>query len=146
MRGFQLGTNYEEPIARRLAEEAGVPRGSFGTQKRAASVRLHRDGLAAMSESGRRSFEAFAGHDALARLPRRASFGRRHRAALRLAHDLRLAQLTAGLEQRRRESVHFEPTLGTLLLRWAVEQVRPRYASLDARSARKSSKAAAITE
>jgi hypothetical protein len=130
MRVFDLGTNYEEPLARRLAEEAGVPRGSFGIQKKAATVRLHRHGLAAMSESGRRSFEAFAGHEALARLPQRAEFGRRHRAAIHLAHGLRLPWLAAGIEQRRRESVHFEPTLGTLLLRWAVEQVRPRYAAV----------------
>ena len=130
MQPYRGRRGYDEPLPRRLAEEAGVERGSFAVEKRAASVRLHRHGLAAMSASGRRSFEAFAGAAALASLPARAPFGRRHRLALRIAGAIGRPGLVADIERRRRESVHFEPRLGTLLLRWAVEQLRPRYAEL----------------
>jgi hypothetical protein len=37
MMPFRTGGAYERPVARRLAEQAGVPRGSFGQMKRATS-------------------------------------------------------------------------------------------------------------
>ena len=53
---FRLGGHYDRPIPRRLAEEAGVPRGSFGVAKRAANVLFPRDGPDAFSAaSGWRS-------------------------------------------------------------------------------------------
>ncbi len=61
MQPFSVGGRYDEPFARRLAEEIGVERGTFGVQKLATSHRIHADGVAAFSESGRRSFAAFAG-------------------------------------------------------------------------------------
>jgi hypothetical protein len=37
---WSLGTSYDRPIARRLVEEAGVPRELFGMKKRAVSVTI----------------------------------------------------------------------------------------------------------
>ncbi len=42
---YSVGGVYDEPFARRIAEEAGVPRDSFGQQKRATSQRMHTFGL-----------------------------------------------------------------------------------------------------
>lgn len=36
MEPWRVGGDYDRPIARRIAEEAGIPRGSFGIRKRAA--------------------------------------------------------------------------------------------------------------
>ena len=41
MRSYSVGGNYDRPIARRIVEEAGVPREAFGQHKRAASVLFH---------------------------------------------------------------------------------------------------------
>jgi hypothetical protein len=38
MKAWRTGTGYERPIARRLVEESGVPRGAFGTSKRATAI------------------------------------------------------------------------------------------------------------
>lgn len=46
LRPWALGTAYDRPIARRLVEEAGVPRELFGQSKKAAAlplVHVHRD-------------------------------------------------------------------------------------------------------
>ncbi|MEX2546816.1 MAG: hypothetical protein WD830_03395 [Chloroflexota bacterium] len=130
MRPYSVGGVYDEPVARRIAEEAGVPRGSFARQKLAASQRIHALGVEGMSPSGRSSFEKFAGHDTLASLPRRAVIARRHRLAIRIATAVHADRLVAGLAERRRQVVHIEPVLGSLLLRWAVNEVRPRYAEV----------------
>jgi hypothetical protein len=130
MRPYRVGGVYDEPVARRLAEEAGVPRGSFATEKLAASQRIHTFGLEALSVSGREAFEAFAGADALASLPRKAVISRRHRVAMKAAHAVRADWAVAGLIERRFRGVHIEPVLGSLLVRWAVEELKPRYAEL----------------
>ena len=41
MRPWHTGTDYERPIARRLIEERGVPRGEFGVVKRATSMTFY---------------------------------------------------------------------------------------------------------
>ena len=38
MKAWRTGTGYERPIARRIVEESGVPRGAFGTSKRATAI------------------------------------------------------------------------------------------------------------
>lgn len=130
LRAYSVGGVYDEPVARRLAEEAGVPRESFAVQKLAASQRLNLYGLEAMSASGRASFERFAGPDALTSLPPRQTIHRRHRAAIKIAQGLHANRLVAGLVERRWGVVHFEPVFGSLLLRWAAARIRPRYAEL----------------
>jgi len=37
MRAWSIGSRYDRPVPRRIAEEAGLPRGSFGVRKRASS-------------------------------------------------------------------------------------------------------------
>ncbi len=130
---YRMGGKYDEPVARRIAEEAGVPRGSFAVVKMATSVRLHTGGLDALSPSGRASFEDFChtqAPGALERLPERRPIGRRGRLALRVAHSIGADRLTRDIARRRMESVHIEPVLGSLLLRWSVAQVRGRYSTV----------------
>lgn len=136
MRPYSIGGVYDEPVARRLAEEAGVERGTFARQKIAASQRLHRYGLEAFSASGRASFERFAGPAALAELPARRPITGRDRLVLKVAHAVRAERLVAGLSERKWNIVHIEPALGSLLLRWAVAQIRPRYEALKGEGAR----------
>src|SRR5205085_3012324 len=57
---WRLPGKYDKPIQRRIAEQAGIPRGSFATVKRRASGALHVNGLAAFSASGMASVKAFA--------------------------------------------------------------------------------------
>lgn len=127
MQRYAVGGAYDEPLARRLAEEAGVPRDAFAVQKLATSQRIQTYGLGAMSKSGLDSFERFAGPERIASLPRKDVIRGRHRAAIKLARALHAGRLVSGLVERRWRVVHIEPVLGSLLLRWAVEQVRSRY-------------------
>lgn len=133
MQPFSVPGPYDKPIQRRLAEEAGITRGTFATVKRRASGRIHADGLAAMAPDSAAAVTRFA--RAEGREPsfrKRFRMKRRHRLAIRLARRLRLERLAAPLTRRRRSLIHSEPVLGSLLFRWAVSVVRPRYA--DARS------------
>lgn len=45
MKPWTLGTAYDRPICRRIAEERGVPREAFGQTKRAAGVFFREEGL-----------------------------------------------------------------------------------------------------
>lgn len=128
MRPYTVRGTYDKPIQRRLAEEAGIPRGTFATVKRRASARIHTDGLAAMAPDSGASVIRFA--RAEGREPPsgdRPPIKRRHRLALRVARMLRVARLTAPLARRRRSLIHAEPALGSLLFRWSVSIVRGRY-------------------
>jgi hypothetical protein len=131
MRAWSMPGPYDKPIQRRLAEEAGIPRGSFASIKRRASARIHADGLAAMAPASVSSVGRFAQAEGRG-VPSgtRKPFGRRHRFMLRLARALRMGRLMTPLERRRRALVHFEPALGALLVRWAVRIVSDRYAEL----------------
>lgn len=89
MRPWKLGTGlYDRPIARRIAEEAGVPRAAFGHRKLGTGVGTPRE-LNAESE---RDFQAFLAAEVppavLARLDRRPL-------AARLASHRRLAFVRA---------------------------------------------------
>jgi hypothetical protein len=124
---WRLPGKYDKPIQRRLAEEAGLPRGSFATRKRRASGTLHSDGLRAMAPTSVAAVAAFA--QALGEPvppPRRIPPRLIVRWPLRLAKQLRLKPF-ARLERRRRSWIHFEPRLGSLLLRWAISVVQARY-------------------
>ena len=47
MAPWRLNNDYDRPIARRIAEERNIPRGSFGIRKRATGVFFREEGLAA---------------------------------------------------------------------------------------------------
>ena len=128
MRPYSVPGLYDKPIQRRIAEEAGIPRGTFATIKRRSSASIHRDGLAALAPQSAASVREFAALNG-GSLDHRRQFkiGRRHRLILRTARLFRLDRYTAGLATRRRSLIHFEPEFGSLLFRWAVEALRPRY-------------------
>jgi hypothetical protein len=58
MRPWRLDRRYDKPIARRIAEEAGVPREMFGMEKKAAAVAAHLEGFERVMT--RASFADFA--------------------------------------------------------------------------------------
>ena len=131
MKPWSVGGRYDQPISRRIGEEAGLPRGSFATRKHAATALLHSDGPGVLSVATRDAVSRFAENEGT-RLtyPDRFTVRRWHRAALKVAPKVGAGSLVAGIEARRRALVHFEPEIGTLLLRWAISVVRPRYAAL----------------
>jgi hypothetical protein len=49
-----------------------------------------------------------------------------------VAHRLRAERLVGWLIDRRQSLVHFDPEVGSLLFRWAVSVIRPRYESVSA--------------
>ena len=55
---YSVGGSYDRPIARRLLEEAGVPRHLFGQRKRAMALVFSR-GPAYLSDAARARFEGF---------------------------------------------------------------------------------------
>jgi hypothetical protein len=129
---YRVGGHYDRPIPRRLAEEAGVKRGTFAVAKRAANILLPRDGLDVFTPGSRDSIERFAaaiGERVVAR-PRRR-FSRLERGLVRTGHALRMTRLVEPLEHRRTNLTHFEPRLGNLLLRWSVSVVSERYKAVE---------------
>jgi hypothetical protein len=135
MSGYSVGGAYDEPIPRRIAEDAGLPRGTFATSKRAGTALLHLDGPAAMARPSVEAVRHFAAQNGIPFVLRaRSPLGRRHRALIRLGALLRVPALAEAFLRRRRTLVQFEPAAGSLLFRWAVDVVRPRYAALTARA------------
>jgi hypothetical protein len=123
---------YDRPIPRRLIEEAGIPRGSFATRKRAVNVALQHNVLADFSAGTQRAVAEFARTEGR-QLPTisRPQLSRLERAALRLAGRFPIDRLARGAQRRRNALQHFEPELGNLLFRWAVTEMRPRYAATE---------------
>jgi hypothetical protein len=58
MKPYTIGTKYDRPIPRRIAEETGVPRGWFAYEKKATNFDLTR-GEASLSGASRADIEAF---------------------------------------------------------------------------------------
>jgi len=136
MRPFSIGGGYDKPVARRLSEEAGVPRDAFGIRKRSASGTLHSDGPSALAPQTRASLERFAASEGRPiAFRRRRRIRRRERFLIKLAEAGRVGRLVEPLKERRYSLTHFEPEFGTLLLRWAVEVIRTRYRAVARRRA-----------
>jgi hypothetical protein len=131
MAPYRLGGHYDRPIPRRLAEEAGVPRGTFALAKRAANVVLSVEGLDGFTPRSRKSIEDFAAVEGKrVRVRRRRQFGRPERAAARVAERIGLTGVARRLRRRQKSLVHFDRRFGNLVLRWAVSVVQPRYETL----------------
>lgn len=134
MKAWSVGGRYDQPISRRIAEEAGLARGSFAVTKQAASALIHSAGESELAPATLAALRVFAEAEG-----RSAAFGNRkgvrrwHRLVLRVAPRWRGERLVAGLRKRQRLLVHFEPVIGTLLLRWAVGVIRPRYGAFASR-------------
>jgi len=58
MKPWRLGGNYDRPVARRILEEAGIPRGSFGTSKH-LSANYRFKSVADLSPATRTAFESY---------------------------------------------------------------------------------------
>jgi hypothetical protein len=128
---WRVGGNYDRPVARRLIEEAGVRRGTFATAKRAVNVLPARDGLDVFSQVALDSIAEFAAtHGGKLTWRRRRPFSRYERALMRASRRLGLRPIADQLVMRQERLVRFEPELGNLLLRWAVNVVSERYAAV----------------
>lgn len=131
MRPWSVGGYYDKPIPRRLLEEAGFPRGSFASSKRAATALIHQQGEALMAPPSVASVRAFAAAEGKTidlsprRRPTRMDRGLKH-----LFLRLRLPRLAARYADRQAKIVQFLPATGTLLFRWGVAQIRSRYDAL----------------
>jgi len=131
MRPWSVGGYYDRPIPRRIAEEAGIPRGTFATVKRAATALLHAQGGEQMSAATVASVSQYAADAGQTLdLRGRGMLPRWQRALVRVAHMVHADSLVAPIQRRRRTLIHFPPNTGSILFRWAVEQVRPRYLAL----------------
>ena len=105
-----------------------MPRGIFAAHKRAGSVMLQRDPAAWLSPTTASDIREFAAAEGrTAALRNRTKALRRQRAVTRIASFLGGERAVRGLNERRRALVHFEPELGGIVLRWAVERTRSRY-------------------
>ncbi len=126
-----LGMDNDRPIPRRILEEAGIPRGRFADAKRAPSAQIHSHGPDALSFAARSSLADFAAAEGGRVAFRRRSFPRWRRGALKVAKRLRSRRLARWAERPRREYTRHQAEFGTLLLRWAISVVRPRYGSVE---------------
>ena len=132
MESFRVHGRYDRPIPRRLAEEAGVPRGTFGLVKRAANILLQREGLAGFSAASRASIESFAAAEGgQVGYRRRRPFGRLERGSIKLFERLGAGHALGALKRRRARLAHFESAFGNLVLRWAIKTISPRYAAFE---------------
>ena len=131
MTPWVLGMDNDRPIPRRIIEEAGVPRGSFADAKRASSASIHADGPNAMAAASRSSLEAFAEASGTKLSFRPKRFSRWRRFAFSRARRMRARRLAEWLERPRRRVVRHQPEFGNLLLRWAMDVVKPRYADVE---------------
>jgi hypothetical protein len=131
MRPWSVGGYYDKPITRRLIEEAGFPRDSFATSKRAATALIHVQGEALMAPASVASVRAFAaaeGHT-IDLTPRRG-LTRLERGLMKVSRRLGLRRLTASIAERQRTIVAHRPQTGSILFRWGVARIRARYAAL----------------
>jgi hypothetical protein len=131
MKPWSVGTDYDRPVARRIVEDAGVPRAAFGQQKRATTALLHvrRDG--AWTAPTREAVLRYARRH---NVPLRTRFGYLLDAAgessrsfaYRVMHRLSLLSLAPALAKKPIE-IHSHTRLGPLPFIWATERIRARY-------------------
>jgi hypothetical protein len=148
MRPWTLGTGYDRPIARRLAEERGVPRALFGTRKNAVTVLLNSNDRvrSLLSSSSRESFERFVAAHARERSRAKTAI---YRLLYGLHFLLRIPIVKANallhrlrIPMRLRSPVpelfHQNPGMPSFLVHWGLGLVMQRYAlptpARDARS------------
>jgi hypothetical protein len=134
MKPWSIGGYYDRPIARRIAEEAGgLPRGSFAMAKHAATSLIHQDPGGLMAPASVVSVRDFAAREGtnlelIARRPLR----KRERFVIKAGKSMHIGWLGRGLAARQWAMIHHEPPQGSLLFRWGVANVRPRYRAVRA--------------
>lgn len=131
MKRWSIGTDYDRPIPRRIAEDAGVPRAAFGQRNRATTALLHQHGDSAWTSPTR---------DAVRRYTRQHKLPVRTRLsyvidamsessrsfAYRVLRRLKLLRLAPALEEKPVE-IHSHTRLGPLPIIWATERISARY-------------------
>jgi hypothetical protein len=130
---WSIGTDYDRPIARRIAEEAGVPRAAFGHKKRATTALLHVQGGNAWTSPTR---HAVSDYSRQLKLPLRTRLSYLLDAlresgrslAYRILHRLKLLRLTPALRKKPIE-IHSHSRLGPLPMIWATQCIRTRYST-----------------
>jgi hypothetical protein len=131
MRPWVLGMDNDRPIPRRILEEAGIPRGTFADAKRAPSAQIHTRGPDALAPATRASLARFAALEGKSIEFQPHSFARWRRGAMKVAKRLHWQGLRTWAERPRRRYQRHQPEIGNLILRWAVEQVKPRYRAVE---------------
>ncbi len=130
MLAWVLGRSYDKPIPRRILEEAGAPRGTFGEVKRAASATIHVDGPSALAPATEESLTEFAAREGVRTGFRRRALPIWRRGLLKATRKVGAESIAWQVEQAKIRLGVLEPEFGSLLLRWAVSVVRPRYESV----------------
>jgi hypothetical protein len=139
MKAWRTGTRYERPIARRIVEESGVPRGSFGTRKRATSMSFNygpfwwsKAALTELRELERQHLGAWREWlayrlDGLMRTCAFTSFFAVRKLSKLVGLENRLDNLGARLvlSFHRLELTH--PRYGSLAFLWGQAKIRDRY-------------------
>jgi hypothetical protein len=139
MKAWRTGTGYERPIARRLAEENGVPRGSFGTKKRATAFPFHyapfwwsEAALAELRELERQRLGAWRGWlpyqlDKLVRTCAFTTFFAMRKLCKLVRLEKRLDDLRARLVPSFHRWEWTHPRYGSLAFLWGQSRIRSRY-------------------
>jgi hypothetical protein len=129
---WSLGGSYDRPIARRIVEEAGVPRELFGQQKIHGTGAWPLTGAGDLSESSRRDFEEFCARNAPA--PWKLRRGRLLRKLYRVNQAVaeRCRGLARALGFAWRPAPLLSPRYGlrpshNLLFHWGFQRIRHRY-------------------
>ena len=150
MKPYSVGGYYDQPISRRIAEEGGIPRGTFAVTKQATSAIIHSEGEAALAPASAAAIRAFAEAEGTPVVyPPRERGPSWQRLVLRVGPNIGARRLADGIKWRRKRLNHFQPAIGNLLLRWGVSVVAPRYDVVrpaDPSTAAEPSKAAATAE
>jgi hypothetical protein len=131
MKRWSIGTEYDRPIPRRIAEDAGVPRAAFGQKKRATTALLHLHGDSAWTSPTRDAVLQYARRQKLA-LRTRLSYvldamNESSRSfAYRVLRRLKLLRLAPALAEKP-VGIHSHTRLGPIPILWATECISPRY-------------------
>lgn len=131
MKRWSIGTDYDRPIPRRIAEDAGVPRAAFGQEKRATTALLHVNRDSAWTGPTREAVLQYAERH---KLPLRTRLSyvfdttkeSSRSFVYRVLHRLKLLHLVPALAEKPAE-LHSHTRMGPLPILWAIECVSPRY-------------------
>jgi hypothetical protein len=131
-RPWSVGGSYDRPIARRIVEEAGVPRDLFGQKKIFGTGAWPLTRAADLSEASRRDFEAFCAEHAPApwKLRRARLLRKLYRINLRVAEYCERLAGVFGASWRPAPLPSPRYALRpshNLLFRWGFERIRHRY-------------------
>ena len=134
MKPWSIGSYYDRPIARRIGEQAGgLPRGSFAAVKHAATALIHQDPDAHLTPASKESLRAFAAREGIdLKLQRRVPLSKSERFVIKASHRLHVDRIGRDLAARQWAMIHQDPRQGSLLFRWGVATIRPRYGAVAA--------------